>query len=329
MHSDDPVTDAMRILADDPLGGMFNINNAIERHPLIVAPETLLTDVITLISQFHHRACALDVSDFLPEISEQRRYASCVLVMQDQQLLGIFTERDVVRLTAQAIDFINLTIADVMAYPVKTLPINSLQNIFAVLFMFRRHQIRHLPVVDDQEKLIGVISQESIRHALRPANLLKLRRVSDVMTTHVIQAPINQVVLHLAQSMTTHRISCVVITQLDDEGHSNPVGIVTERDIVQFQALQINLNKTEAQTVMSTPLFLLNPEDSLWVAYQEMERRRVGRLVVSWNWGQNIGLVTQTSLLRVFDPMEMYSVIENLQQTIQQLMAERASDKMA
>jgi hypothetical protein len=40
---------------------------------------------------------------------------------------------------------------------------------------------------------------------------------------------------------------------------------------------------------------------------------------VSWNWGQNLGIVTQTSLLKIFDPMEMYGVIENLQQTIQQL----------
>jgi signal-transduction protein with cAMP-binding, CBS, and nucleotidyltransferase domain len=74
---------------------------------------------------------------------------------------------------------------------------------------------------------------------------------------------------------------------------------------------------------MSTPLFLLNPEDSLWVAHQEMQKRRVGRLVVSWNWGQGLGLVTQSSLLKVFDPIEMYGVIENLQQTIQQLELER------
>jgi signal-transduction protein with cAMP-binding, CBS, and nucleotidyltransferase domain len=77
---------------------------------------------------------------------------------------------------------------------------------------------------------------------------------------------------------------------------------------------------------MSTPLFLLSPEDSLWTAHQEMQTRKVGRLVVSWNWGQNLGIVTQTSLLRVFDPMEMYGVIENLQQTIQQLMAERVQN---
>jgi hypothetical protein len=128
----------------------------------------------------------------------------------------------------------------------------------------------------------------------------------------------------LAQLMTEHCVGCVVIVQRNSEDNDCPVGIVTERDIVQFQSLQIDLQKTQAQTVMSTPLFLLSPEDSLWTAHQEMQKRRVGRLVVSWNWGQGLGIVTQTSLLRVFDPMEMYGVIENLQQTIQHLEAERS-----
>ena len=37
------------------------------------------------------------------------------------------------------------------------------------------------------------------------------------------------------------------------------------------------------------------------------------------NWGKNLGLVTQTSLLRLFDPMEMYAIIETLQQTVADL----------
>ena len=129
--------------------------------------------------------------------------------------------------------------------------------------------------------------------------------------------------------MADRKVSCVVIT-LDDEGEdwqsvgANPVGIITERDIVQFQALQINLAKVQAQTVMSEPLFLLNPEDSLWTAHQEMLSRRVRRLVVSWNWGQGLGIVTLTSLLKIFDPIEMYGVIKTLQQTIEQLEAEKA-----
>ena len=129
--------------------------------------------------------------------------------------------------------------------------------------------------------------------------------------------------------MADRKVSCVVIT-LDDEGEdwqsvgANPVGIITERDIVQFQALQINLAKVLAQTVMSEPLFLLNPEDSLWTAHQEMLSRHVRRLVVSWNWGQGLGIVTLTSLLKIFDPIEMYGVIKTLQQTIEQLEAEKA-----
>jgi CBS domain-containing protein len=239
--------------------------------------------------------------------------------MQGKELLGILTERDVVRLTAKAIDFNKATVADVMVHPVVVLPQRSVQDIFAALFLFRRYRIRHLPVVDDRGELVGIISHESIRQVLRPANLLRFRRVSDVMTPEIVHASLTTPVVQLAQLMAKHRISCVVITQPDGEGNLRPVGIVTERDIVQFQAFQIDLLKTQAQTVMSTPLFLLSPEDSLWTAHQEMQKRRVGRLVVSWNWGRGLGIVTQTSLLRVFDPIEMYGVIENLQQTIQQL----------
>jgi signal-transduction protein with cAMP-binding, CBS, and nucleotidyltransferase domain len=145
------------------------------------------------------------------------------------------------------------------------------------------------------------------------------------MTSSVIHAPPTASVLSLAQLMVEHRVSCVVIVESSlDEGFK-PVGIVTERDIVQFQAMQFDIRKIRAEGVMSSPLFLLSPQDSLWAAHQEMQQRRVRRLVVSWNWGQGLGIVTQTSLLKVFDPLEMYSIIETLQQTIQQLEAEKSA----
>jgi len=308
---------------DIPLSWAPDLEKAIDRQPLTVPPTVSLAAAIAIIGQAHSHLCVLidDLSCPAPPVREVR--ASCVLVVQGQELLGILTERDVVRLTAQGINLTETTVGDVMVHPLITLPRQSVQDIFAALFLFRRYRIRHLPIVDDQGHLVGVISHESIRQILRPANLLRFRRVSDVMTTQVVQAPLTATVLQLAQLMTEHRVSCVVITQQNSEGNDCPVGIVTERDIVQFQAVQIDLHKTKAQTVMSTPLFLLSPEDSLWTAHQEMQKRRVGRLVVSWNWGQGLGIVTQTSLLRIFDPMEMYGVIENLQQTIQQLESER------
>ncbi len=314
---------------DRSVGVVPSLADAIDRDPLIVAPDVPVIEVIGLISRSHDRACRLSGVSVaaMPELPA--RGASCVLIMEHDRLLGILTERDVVRLAADGIDLEGVPISAVMIHPVITLSEATPQDVFAALFLFRRYRIRHLPVVNDTGELMGVISHESIRQILRPANLLRLRRVADVMTDQVIHAPLTASVLELAKLMATNRVSCVVIMQLDERQNPVPVGIVTERDIVQFQALQINLAKTQAQTVMSTPLFLLSPEDSLWLAHQEMQKRRVGRLVVSWNWQQGLGLVTQTSLLRVFDPMEMYSVIENLQDTIQELQARVADTRSA
>lgn len=301
-----------------PLTWVPNLEEAIECHPLTLPPVTPLSEAIALISQSHHQVCSLSIESWA-ETTPKSGKGGCILVLEADRLVGIFTERDVVRLAAQGQVDQSLTLAEVMTHPVITLPHESVQDLFAALFLFRRYRIRHLPVIDEQERLVGVISHESIRQVLRPANLLRFRRVVDVMSQQVVQAPVTTSIQELAQLMAAHRVSCIVITQLNEAEVLQPVGIVTERDIVQFQALQLDFGKTQAHSVMSSPLFLLSPEDSLWTAHQEMQKRRVGRLVVSWNWGMELGIVTQTSLLRIFDPMEMYGVIENLQRTLQQL----------
>jgi PAS domain S-box len=73
---------------------------------------------------------------------------------------------------------------------------------------------------------------------------------------------------------------------------------------------------------MSTPLFSLKPEDSLWVAHQEMQQRLVRRLVVTSEGGELLGIVTQTSLLGVLDPMEMSGVIDILHACVEERTSE-------
>jgi CBS domain-containing protein len=314
----------MRSLDDHSLGNPL-LADAIDRNPLIVEPDTPLSTVVLMM---HSLASSAAPQPPTPERPAPERPApepllgarsSCVLVMQADELLGIFTERDLVQLIALGHPLANTKIRDVMHHPVITMSEAALQNVFAALFLFRRHRIRHLAIAEGPN-LVGVISLDSIRHILRPTNLLKVRRVAEVMTTQVITALPDTPVMELINLMAIHCISCIVIVEPSQEAaYCRPVGIVTERDIVHFQAMQLDLHCTAAKTVMSTPLFVLNPEDSLWTAHQEMERRRVRRLVVSWNWGQSLGIVTQTSILRVFDPIEMHGVIEMLQRTIHQL----------
>ncbi|MEM7758706.1 MAG: CBS domain-containing protein [Cyanobacteria bacterium P01_A01_bin.40] len=304
-----------------------DIESAIDRSPLIIAPDTPLVDAIAMMGQAKGNSCKLGTHEEIKnsefQIASHRR-SSCALIMLEEELQGILTERDIVKLTAKKLAFDSVVVAEVMTQPVVTLAKNNLKDIFAALFLFRRYRIRHLPIVDDTNRLLGVVSPETIRQAMRPANLLKLRRVADVMSKNVIHALTTDSVLHLVQLMAQHRVSCVIITEADaQENILIPVGIITERDILQFQCLQMRLDNLEAGEVMSSPLFLLSPEDSLLAAHQEMQRLRVRRLVVSWNWGQGLGIVTQTSMLRIFDPMEMYGVIETLQSTVQQLEQEK------
>ena len=319
------VVNHLAMKSNEQLFATPDLEAAIDRHPLIVQPDNSLVKTITLMGQSRDTRCELFDDHNSEFLFRDKNRSGCALVMKDAKLLGILTERDIVRLTAAELVFEEVTIAEVMTQPVVTLLQKNFKDIFAALFLFRRYRIRHLPIVDEAEQLIGVISPETIRQAMRPANLLKLRRVADVMSKQIIHAPLDTTVLKIAQLMAEHRVSCVVITEADEaENILIPVGIITERDILQFQFLQARLDNLEAKEVMSTPLFLLSPEDSLLTAHQEMQRRRVRRLVVSWNWGQGLGIITQTSMLRIFDPMEMYSVIETLQSTVQQLEQEKA-----
>ncbi|MEG4799628.1 EAL domain-containing protein [Microcoleus sp. ARI1-B5] len=338
----------LNMLKNDSSKYLPTLDRVIDRSPLTVAPRTPLAEVITLMGQ-RRPSCSLnadipptDIYQQLTEIanpvtSSALRDATgiCVFVVeklgaksdsqsgQNSQLQGIFTERDLVDLIASGKNLKNVTIAEVMKQPAATLTFGEEQDIFSAIILLGQQRIHHLPILDNGGQLLGVITPESIRQAMvQPTNILKMRRVKEVMTAQVIQAPVTASVISLAELMAQHRVSCVVITASTELSMNLPfpipVGIVTERDIVEFQALDIDLSQTIAQTVMSTPLFSLKPEDSLWVAHQEMQQRLVRRLVVTGVRGEMLGIVTQSTLLRVLDPMEMSGAIDILHASVQQ-----------
>jgi PAS domain S-box-containing protein len=216
---------------------------------------------------------------------------------------------------------------------VVTLTATGNKDVFTALSLLREHGIRHLPVVDDCHSLLGLITAKTLRQNLKPINLMKWREASEVMNSKVVYAAPHDSARSVAMLMANHNVSCVAICQAIEKSESNqdsaadssvmqPIGIITERDIVQFQNLGLDLQQP-ARNLMSTPLFLVSPQDSLWNIYQQMQQRRVRRLLVSGERGELLGIITQNSLLQVFEPTEMYGVIEGLRQQICQLETER------
>ncbi len=320
----------------------FSLEQAIERNPLIVTPDTALVKVIELMSQGWRRICHLDRNHFSSDenqvVSVRSSYA---LVMQDSHIVGIFTERDMMRLLAAARIRQETTIAEVMSREIVTLKAAEIEDVFTVLSLTCDRNIRHLPIVDEQNQLLGIITPEGMRRALHPTEWLRFRRVAEVMNTQVLHAPPTALVLDAIKLMVEHHASCVVIVEEDggtrgwgdkgirEQGNDStspliPIGIITERDIIQFQKLELNLERTQLQTVMSSPLCLVNAEESLWAVHQKMQQYRVRRLVIAGNFGELQGIVTETSLLQALDPTEMYGVLDLLQQKVERLEVERS-----
>ncbi len=298
----------------------FSLEQIIERQLLTVAPKTPVIEVIKLMQQWGN-SCSLTPNKTNSELSSTIPINnSCAFVVNNSQLLGIFTERDLVKMIAESLNLDCISVGEVMSRELITLIPTGFNDIFTALKLLRENSIRHLPVVDQSNRLLGLISETVIRHKLQPINLMKWRRVGEIMTNHVIHAPSTVSIRHGAKLMAEHQVSYVVIAEEAKVGNGLliPIGIITERDIVQFQALNLDLTQS-VQRLMSTPLFIANPEDSLWSIHQQMQHKRIRRLVVGGSQGELLGIITQTRLLQVFDPVEMYGLVELLQRHICQL----------
>jgi CBS domain-containing protein len=130
-------------------------------------------------------------------------------------------------------------VRDLMATDVRTLGRNDKLSMADDLM--RMERIRHLPVLDDDGRLAGIVSQRDLfRGALARAlgygeaaqrKLLDMLAVKEVMTNQVETIGPEEPAAEAARRMVERKIGCLVVT----EGE-RLVGIVTESDFVRRAA---------------------------------------------------------------------------------------------
>ena len=88
-----------------------------------------------------------------------RHVGSIIIIDEDNKCRGIFTDRDAIRVIANDIP-LSKPLSEVMTTNLKT--IDEHATYAMVKEIMRTHRIRHLPVVDEQGKLVGLLSLRRI-----------------------------------------------------------------------------------------------------------------------------------------------------------------------
>ena len=82
-------------------------------------------------------------------------------IVQGDQLIGTVTDRDIaIRVVAEGKDPSSTTVQQIMTKQIVT--IDPQQSLDEALRLMAQHQVRRLPVVEEDGKLVGVVAQADI-----------------------------------------------------------------------------------------------------------------------------------------------------------------------
>lgn len=120
--------------------------------------------------------------------------------------------------------------SDLMSKPIITLSEDS--SVEQAKALLTRHNIRHLPIVNNTGNIVGMISDRNIA-LCQPTATLK-----EIMTVEIVAAEAHTLLHEVARAMLDHKFSSIPI--LDNE--RIPIGIITSTDILESVLKNPNIN---------------------------------------------------------------------------------------
>ena len=121
------------------------------------------------ISEIMTKAAVTDsAEDTLTEACDKMRHSqtSSILIMDGERMIGIVTERDVVKAVAQGLDPKETRVKDLMTSDIVTIgPMTTLKEAAEIM---ATKWIRHLPIMEGS-KVVGMISQRDLTGVLARA----------------------------------------------------------------------------------------------------------------------------------------------------------------
>jgi CBS domain-containing protein len=210
--------DLLQIVVEGP-GGARPLREVMSKPVSTVTPETPVAEASALL--------VAGRIDSLP-------------VVKGGKLLGILTTTDILaergKLLHKGMPGRLPTAADVMH--ARVLSASPTDTLFSALRKLLDAEIRHLPIVDDEYRVVGMLSDRDVRTAVGDPREAMLRDgendflseilVESVMTPGPIVVPASASVLEIADALLDEKIGALPVVDVDDK----LIGIISYVDVL-------------------------------------------------------------------------------------------------
>ena len=143
-------------------------------------------------------------------------------------------------------------------------------------------------------------------------------QVKDVMSSPVKTVLEHDSVEQAAKKMIANDLGSIIVT----DAKGNPVGIITERDIVDRVVAENRVPRSvKAEATMSRPVRITTPEADIKEAAESMRDHNIRRLVVM-EGGKMIGIISSKDIVQI-TPALLEMISEKTRITHHQLLPSR------
>lgn len=121
----------------------------------------------------------------------------------------------------------------------------------------------------------------------------KILTVKNIMTKSVVSVDASMTINESAKMMEDAKVGAIIVME-----NNSPLGIVTDRDFAIKAVAHVYPITSQIKQIMSSPLFSINPDESIRTAADLMHDRRILKLPVVDN--ENVvGIITARDIVNL------------------------------
>ena len=244
----------------------------------------------------------------LIEAARRMRESNCssIVVIDGGEPVGIWTERDALKVDFADPGTLEVAVECVMSTPVKTVPGDM--PLDQVAMHFKEESVRHYLVKDDGGATLGIVTQTDVILNQGVEHFLYMRDVESALSRALLVIPGDADLNVAALRMRQMGVDAAVVEAVDDEGP----GIITERDLVRLIAERDT--QGPVSRVASRPLACIPKDSSLLYARDLLEKEGIRHLGVMGEKGDIIGLLSFSDILESVQ----YEYVHRLEEALQE-----------